>query len=179
MTFGCKMSHMAEHVSTMMLCTVDTPTQNLADSVLNESPVAKKLKYINNYSNLYAFVDQFKSNLYWDPPASPATAIRNLLCMPHIWFENRLFTLYTLASRLCTSLLTFIPTCHMTSKAHRHILDVQSEFFMQQNAQKMDSRNYQDREAEYKDAAGVFAQCDKLLSASSEMMDLNRVAYKA
>ena len=43
----------------------------------------------------------------------------------------------------------------------------------------MDTRNYQDLEAEYKDEAGIFAQCDKLLSASSEMIDLNRVAYKA
>ena len=75
---------MAEHVSTMILCTVDTPTQNLADSVLNESPVAKKLKYINKYSNLYDFVDHFQSNLYWGPPASPATAIGNLLCTPRL-----------------------------------------------------------------------------------------------
>ena len=43
----------------------------------------------------------------------------------------------------------------------------------------MDTRNYEDLEAEYKDEAGVFAQHDKLLSASSEMIDLNRVAYKA
>ena len=82
MTFGCRMSDMAEHVSTIMLCTVDTPTQNLADSVLNESPVAKKLKYINKFSNLYDFVDQFKSNLYWSPTGSPATTIGNLLCTP-------------------------------------------------------------------------------------------------
>ena len=116
MTFGCRMSHMAEHVSTIMLCTVDTPTQNLADSVLNESPVAKKLKYINKFSNLYDFVDQFKSNSYWSPTGSLATAIRNLLCTPPVWFENLLFTLYTLASRLCTSLLTFVPACHVTSK---------------------------------------------------------------
>ena len=108
---------MAEHVSTMMLCTVDTPTQNLADSVLNESPVAKKLKNINNYSNLYDFVDHLKSNLYWVPPPSRAIAIGNLLCMSPVWFENLLFTLYTLvASQLCTSLLTFVPACHMTSK---------------------------------------------------------------
>ena len=98
MTFGCRMSHMAEHVSTIMLCTVDTPTRNLADSVLNESPVAKKLKYINKFSNLYDFVDQFKSNSYWSPTGSPATAIGNLLCTPPVWFENLLFTLYTLAS---------------------------------------------------------------------------------
>ena len=96
---------MAEHVSTMMLCTVETPTLNLADRVLNESPVVKKLKLINNYSNLYYFVYIFKSNSYWGPPGPPGTIIENLL-----------FTLYTLASPLCTSLFTFVPACHVTSK---------------------------------------------------------------
>ena len=46
-------------------------------------------------------------------------------------------------------------------------------------AKIMDNRSSQDLEAEYKDEAGIFAQCDKILSASSEMINLNRVAYKA
>ena len=110
MTFGCRMSHMAEHVSTIMLCTVDTPTRNLADSVLNESPVAKKLKYMNKFSNLYDFVDQFKSNSYWSPTCSLATDIRNLLCTPPVWFENLLFYLvHTGKSTLY--LFAHLPTC--------------------------------------------------------------------
>ena len=43
----------------------------------------------------------------------------------------------------------------------------------------MDNRSSQDLEAEYKDEAGIFTQCDKILSASSETINLNRVAYKA
>ena len=43
-TLGCKMSQSAEQVSKMMLCTVYTPTLNLADKVLKESPLARKLK---------------------------------------------------------------------------------------------------------------------------------------
>ena len=46
-TFGCRMSQIAVQVSTMMLCIVETLTLNLADRVLNESPVAKKLEFIN------------------------------------------------------------------------------------------------------------------------------------
>ena len=43
----------------------------------------------------------------------------------------------------------------------------------------MDNRSSQDLEAEYKNEAGIFAQRDKLLSISSEMINLNRVVYKA
>ena len=46
-------------------------------------------------------------------------------------------------------------------------------------AKIMDNRSSQDLEAEYKDEAGIFAQRDKILSASSETIDLNRVVYKA
>ena len=104
---------MAEHISTMMLCTVETPTLNLADRVMNESLVAKKLTFMNNYSNLYYFVYLFKSNSYWGPPG---TIIGNLLCTPPVWFKNLLFTLYGLSSPLCTSLFTFVPAYHVTSK---------------------------------------------------------------
>ena len=50
---------------------------------------------------------------------------------------------------------------------------------MQKMSKIMDNRTSEDLEAEYKDEAGVFTQRDKLLSASSEMIDLNRVVYKA
>ena len=42
-----------------------------------------------------------------------------------------------------------------------------------------DTRNYLALAAEYKSQASVFRECDKLVSASKEMIDLNRVAYKA
>ena len=100
---------MAEHVSTIMLCTVDTPTRNLADSVLNESPVAKKLKYINKFSNLYDFVDQFKSNSYWSPTGSPATAIGNLLCTPLFGLKSTFYLVHTGKSTLY--LFAHLRTC--------------------------------------------------------------------
>ena len=170
---------MAEHVSTIMLCTVDTPTRNLADSVLNESPVAKKLKYINKFSNLYDFVDQFKSNSYWSPTGSPATAIRNLLCTPPVWFENLLFNLYTLASQLCTSLLTFVSACHVTSKKAA-IFQYEANLTKRTKMPKiMDTRDSLTLEEEYKATVGVFKEADKVTSATDEMLDLNRIAYKA
>ena len=42
-----------------------------------------------------------------------------------------------------------------------------------------DTRNHLDLAAEYKAQPGVFRDYDKLVSASKEMIDLNRVAYKA
>ena len=46
-------------------------------------------------------------------------------------------------------------------------------------SKKMDTKNQQEMEEEYKDTAVIFKDSEKVTSASDEMLDLNRVAYKA
>ena len=43
----------------------------------------------------------------------------------------------------------------------------------------MDSKNEKEMEEEYKSEAIIFKDSDKVMSASDEMLDLNRVPYKA
>ena len=43
----------------------------------------------------------------------------------------------------------------------------------------MDFKTQTDLAEEYKESAVIFKESDKVLSASNEMIDLNRVAYKA
>ena len=43
----------------------------------------------------------------------------------------------------------------------------------------MDSKNQMELEEEYKAEAVIFKDSDKVTSVSNEMLDLNRVAYKA
>ena len=46
-------------------------------------------------------------------------------------------------------------------------------------SKRMDFKTQTDLEEEYKAEAAIFKESDKVLSASDEMIDLNRVAYKA
>ena len=46
-------------------------------------------------------------------------------------------------------------------------------------SKRMDTKNQTELEEEYKDTAVIFKDSDKVTSASDEMLDLNRVAYKA
>ena len=46
-------------------------------------------------------------------------------------------------------------------------------------SKRMDTKNLTELEEEYKAEAVIFKDSDKVTSASDEMLDLNRVAYKA